>query len=163
MVVSSRSLRAARALLGRTQEQVAVTSGVSRPTLIRLEGGNYLRHTDSERIVRVYYEKYGLRFLDDDAGKVAGVRWCEPGTDDEHRRTQLHAARVLIGLKQLELAQAVGIGRTALTKFENGITVQPVIALKKAIREALEAQGVDFLPDTKDEGFGVMICSSKGD
>ncbi len=157
MSVSERSFRAARALLGMTQEQVAAASGVERRVLTRLEQGTYVRVTDPALNVRIYYEQQGLKFLHENDKSQIGVRWKRPTSHDILRRTQLHAARVLVGLTQPELAEKAGIGRTALTRFENGKTSSPAIFLIDAVKEALSHEGVRFLSNTDEEGFGVVL------
>jgi transcriptional regulator with XRE-family HTH domain len=68
--VSVRQIKAARELLGWSQEAIAKTSGVSIPTIKRLEaaGGDLGgRPETSEKIVAAL-EKAGVEFLDDGQG-----------------------------------------------------------------------------------------------
>lgn len=162
MVFSPGSFRAARALLGRTQEQIANGSGVERRVVIRLETATFARLTDAGDRVRDFFESEGLKFLGEkEAPDHVGVRWRDPQKGDSKTRTQLrrqlHAGRVLVGLSQPELAERAEVGRTALTRFENGITVYPTISLIDAVKTALKAEGIEFLSDSDQEGFGVFL------
>jgi predicted transcriptional regulator len=68
--VSVRQIKAARGLLGWSQEAIANASGVSIPTIKRLEaaGGDLGgRPATSEKIVAAL-EKAGVEFLDDGQG-----------------------------------------------------------------------------------------------
>lgn len=166
MVFSPGSFRAARALLGRTQEQIANGSGVERRVVIRLENGTYARLTDAGDKVRKFFESEGLRFLGEKDARIdVGVRWRTPqqgNTDTRSElRKQLQAGRVLVGLSQPELAEQAGVGRTALTRFENGITAYPNIKLIEAVKTALQSRGIEFLSDSDHEGFGVFLKESK--
>lgn len=168
MVFSPGSFRAARALLGRTQEQIASGSGVERRSVIRLENATYERLTDAGDKVRSFFEAEGLKFLGEkDALIEVGVRWRYPQKGDTKTRSQLRrqlqAGRVLVGLSQPELADQATVGRTALTKFENGITLYPRISLIEAVKTALKAKGIEFLPDSDQEGFGVYLKESKSE
>jgi predicted transcriptional regulator len=78
-MVSVRQIKAGRALLGWSQSDLAVESGVSEPTIARLEsidgelGG---REATAERI-RAALEKAGIQFIDENGGG-AGVRLRRP-------------------------------------------------------------------------------------
>jgi predicted transcriptional regulator len=73
--VSIRQLKAARTLVGWSQEQLASSAGVSLPTIKRLEaaegwlGG---RQTTGHKI-RIALEKAGIEFIDENGGGP-GVR-----------------------------------------------------------------------------------------
>jgi transcriptional regulator with XRE-family HTH domain len=74
-VVTTRQIKAARALLGWSQADLAEKSGVSEPTVARLEsmdgelGG---RRVTAEKI-REAIVRHGVEFIDEDGGG-AGVR-----------------------------------------------------------------------------------------
>lgn len=68
---------------------------------------------------------------------------------------QQRAARGLIGWSQDQLAQAAGLGNSAVRDFEAGrSTPQPKNLA--AIRAALEAAGVEFIPENGG-GPGVRL------
>jgi transcriptional regulator with XRE-family HTH domain len=73
--VSVRQIKAARALLGWSQEQLAISSNVSIPTIKRLESQDGLlggRNETGAKIV-LALEKSGIEFIAEDGGG-AGVR-----------------------------------------------------------------------------------------
>jgi transcriptional regulator with XRE-family HTH domain len=79
-VVSVRQIKAGRALLGWSQSNLALESGVSEPTIARLEsvdgqlGG---REATIQRI-RAALEKGGIQFIDENGGGP-GVRLRKSG------------------------------------------------------------------------------------
>ena len=70
--------------------------------------------------------------------------------------TFCRAARVLLGWTQTDLAEAAGLARATVADFERGIR-DPHPNNRKAIREALEAAGIEFLPETKTKGPGLRV------
>lgn len=62
------------------------------------------------------------------------------------RLTGLHvgAARSLLRMSQQDLAVAAGVSQSTVKKFEAGLH-EPIPATKKAIREALEDRGIEFM------------------
>lgn len=58
-----RMLRAARALLDLSQEQVAELAGVSRKTVVRIESGGKRIAVDVVEKIRSAFEKEGVEFL----------------------------------------------------------------------------------------------------
>jgi transcriptional regulator with XRE-family HTH domain len=73
--VSIRQLKAARSLLGWSQEELAIASAVSLPTIKRLEAAEGLlggRQETADKI-RVALEKAGVDFIDENGGGL-GVR-----------------------------------------------------------------------------------------
>jgi transcriptional regulator with XRE-family HTH domain len=73
--VSIRQLKAARMLVGWSQEELASAAGISLPTIKRLEAAEGLlggRETTSQKI-RNALEKAGVKFIDENGGGP-GVR-----------------------------------------------------------------------------------------
>ena len=73
--VSIRQLKAARTLIGWSQEQLAAAAGVSLPTIKRLEAAEGIlggRKTTAQKIGSAL-EKAGIEFIDENGGG-AGVR-----------------------------------------------------------------------------------------
>jgi transcriptional regulator with XRE-family HTH domain len=56
-------LRAARALLGVSQQDVAASTGVSAGTIAHLENDKLSVKLETELVVRDYYESIGIRFV----------------------------------------------------------------------------------------------------
>ena len=73
--VSIRQLKAARALIGWSQEELALAAEVSLPTVKRLEAANGLLggRATTEQKIRAALEKAGIEFLDENGGGL-GVR-----------------------------------------------------------------------------------------
>ncbi len=71
--LSIREIKAARALLGWSQDDLAEHSGVSAPTIGRLEadGGEIGGRAETEQKIRRALEKAGIEFLN---GDQPGVR-----------------------------------------------------------------------------------------
>ena len=76
VIRSVRQLKAARALVGWSQEDLAAASGVSVPAIKRLESGEDLlggRKTTGRKI-KAALEKAGVEFIDENGGGL-GVRF----------------------------------------------------------------------------------------
>lgn len=73
--VSIRQIKAARALLAWSQDHLAETSGVSAPTIKRLEAqdGPLGGRLDTELKIRAALEAAGIEFIDENGGGL-GVR-----------------------------------------------------------------------------------------
>jgi predicted transcriptional regulator len=72
-------VRAARALLRLSQQELAERSGVSLPTIKRLEVsvGELSAHTTTVRALRTALETAGVEFIEENGGG-AGVRLAKP-------------------------------------------------------------------------------------
>jgi predicted transcriptional regulator len=80
--VSIRQLKAARALVGWSQEELASEAEVSLPTVKRLEAANGLlggRETTAQKI-KTALEKAGIEFIDENGGG-SGVRLRKPARE----------------------------------------------------------------------------------
>jgi len=71
---------------------------------------------------------------------------------------QCRAARGLAGMTQKGLADASGVSLRTITHFEKGER-EPIPANAKALRSALEAAGVQFIPENGG-GPGVRLKKS---
>ena len=86
-MATAEQLRAARALLGWSQSDLAKRAGLSLPTVKRVEGDLGIRVSDQARgKLRRALETAGIVFLDENGGGV-GVRFRKPGS-------RKHSARV---------------------------------------------------------------------
>lgn len=151
------SFRAARALLGKEQDDVAEGSGVDRRVVMRLEKTTYKKPTDAAHRVRRYYEGEGIEFLDADNEAGPGVRWKSGGQEDFFCRRQVQAARVMMNLSQTQLALKLGVVRSVVTKFESGAVKTPDPGFIEQAVRTLEGEGVNFLADTAVKGIGVRL------
>jgi predicted transcriptional regulator len=78
-LITIRQVKAARALLGWAQSDLARLSGVSEPTIARLESadGKLGGRKETVRKIRVTLESNGIVFIDENGGG-AGVRLKKP-------------------------------------------------------------------------------------
>lgn len=70
-------------------------------------------------------------------------------------RFQILAARAMLEMTRAELAAKVGLSATGLSNIENGLADSKVSTME-AIRKALEASGVEFIPEDA-KGAGVRF------
>lgn len=73
---------------------------------------------------------------------------------------QCRAARGLLNGSRTDLAEASGVGRSTIAKFERGARV-PHASNLVAIRAALEAAGVFFIECDDSMGPGVRLFDRK--
>jgi transcriptional regulator with XRE-family HTH domain len=78
-VVFVRQIKAGRALLGWSQSDLALESGVSEPTIARLESveGQLGGRQATVQRIRAALEKGGIQFIDENGGGL-GVRLRKP-------------------------------------------------------------------------------------
>lgn len=69
---------------------------------------------------------------------------------------QSRAGRALVGWSVADLAEAAAMPADRITRFEADAE-QPDLDCQHAIRRALEAAGVLFLPEQGGEGVGVRL------
>lgn len=72
------ALRAARALLGLSQEELALAAGVSRQIVVRIEKAEANVLAESIEKVRAALENGGVIFLDGTAQRGPGVAMARP-------------------------------------------------------------------------------------
>ena len=73
---------------------------------------------------------------------------------------QIRGARAMLGLTQADLAKAAGLSNTGLNNIERGIA-DPKVSTLQAIQAALEASGIEFIPENGG-GAGVRLAKNKG-
>jgi transcriptional regulator with XRE-family HTH domain len=85
-LVTNEQLRAARALLGWSQTELALKAGLSVPTIKRLEAG-FGPHVSDEARTRVQktIETAGVKFIAENGGG-AGIRFRRAKKDDRRRK-----------------------------------------------------------------------------
>ena len=78
-MITSEQLRSARALVKMEQKELAVRTGISVPTIRRLEGASGILNTSAEKMhnLQKTFEDEGVEFIDKDkvsSGGGPGVR-----------------------------------------------------------------------------------------
>ncbi len=74
-MISGAQIRAARALLGWTQNRLAISSGVSHPTIQRMESSGTGRSAAGNvQKVEITLEAAGIEFIEENGGGI-GVRF----------------------------------------------------------------------------------------
>lgn len=68
---------------------------------------------------------------------------------------QIKAARVMLNLKQKDLAKLAGVSVATLNNIERGAQTDPKLSTLKAIKDALEKEGIEFI--TQPLG-GIGLC-----
>lgn len=71
-------------------------------------------------------------------------------------RAQIRAARALIGITQEELAFASGVSSMSVKNVERG-AANPRVSTLRALQQALEASGVEFICAADGRGVGVRL------
>jgi transcriptional regulator with XRE-family HTH domain len=142
------SMRAARALVGLRQDELAARTGLPRQTIILMEDSSkpVIPYADLEK-VRAVLQKRGVVFIPETAELGPAVAITDAGGFFAQMMSTLGAARVLAGLRQDELAARAGITCQMIARIESGDQSVPVAALEK-VRTALDKAGVAFLPET---------------
>ena len=79
-MLESAQIRAARALLGWKQDDLAKAARVGVATIRRIEGqeGPMMGYVSTLMRIQSAFESAGIRFLDNDAGGGIGVRRAAP-------------------------------------------------------------------------------------
>lgn len=74
---------------------------------------------------------------------------------------QIRAARALLGLSQLELAERAGVGIATIKRIEAAGELTGNAQTLLRIQTALEAAGVELLSQTTEAGLGVRLAKPK--
>ena len=70
---------------------------------------------------------------------------------------QIKAARALLGIGQVELSELAGVGLTTLKRIELSDEITGSARTLWKIQKALEAAGVEFIPEEAARGAGVRL------
>jgi transcriptional regulator with XRE-family HTH domain len=75
---------------------------------------------------------------------------------------EIRAARALLGWSQLELAEAASVGVATVRRLESAdMEIRGSAETVWKIQQALEAAGVEFIPDEGGRGAGVRLKKSR--
>jgi transcriptional regulator with XRE-family HTH domain len=70
---------------------------------------------------------------------------------------QIRAARGLLNLSQIQLAEMAGLGIATIKRIEASTEVRGAASTLWKIQEALEASGIEFLSAHEGSGLGVRL------
>ena len=71
---------------------------------------------------------------------------------------EIRAGRALLGWSQLDLASAASVGVATIRRLEaSGTTIRGSVETVWKIQKALEAAGVEFIPEEAGRGPGVRL------
>ena len=81
-MLQAAQIRAARALVGWKQDDLAKAAKIGIATIRRIEGqqGPMMGYVSTLMRIQSAFEQAGVRFLDNDAGEGIGVRLAAPKT-----------------------------------------------------------------------------------
>ena len=151
------SLRAARALLGISQEDVAKLTGIERRMIGRIEAGN-LKLVPREALkLQNEYEKKGVEFVKATKDSGPGIRWKQPGRFDAFQSAQLRAARAMLDLSQRRLAELSGIDKNFISRLEQDKLSAVSMETVRKLVSCLEAAGVELTLEGREFGVGVRM------
>ena len=80
MIASPRVLKAARVMLGWSQEELADRSGIGRTSLSKLEAGSTQVRLHTIRAVQAALQEGGIKFLPEGETEGEGVRFKATGS-----------------------------------------------------------------------------------
>ena len=160
MSISAAQCRAARALLDLSQSDVAESAHLSAPTVGAFERHGKAPSHNNLQAIRTALEAAGILFVPANKGGT-GVRLRDPRNREAPGKTELspdlcRAARNLLDLSQLDLAEAAGVGRSTVSDYERGAR-RPTSANLTVLRASLEAAGVTFIEADEAAGPGVRL------
>ncbi len=147
-------LRAARFLLGYSQNHVEMSCKLSGRFLITLENGTRQRLPSAALAVKAYYEVHGVEFVDPGEGHGAGIRWRSPLTTDPFQGQAFRAARGLADLSQEKLAEQAQVGRKFIALFERGELKSINLETLKKIELCLRDLNIEVTKGTSSHGAG---------
>ncbi|NNU40588.1 transcriptional regulator [Rhizobium sophorae] len=148
-------LRAARFLLGYTQEQVENSCNLTRRYLYNLEAGKHLLLPRNALVIKAYFEREGVEFLEESETHGAGVRWRNPGRLDPFRSKLFRCARGLADLSQDKLADRSGVGRKFIAQLEQDVLKGLNETSLGKLEHALRDLNIEITQETREFGAGV--------
>lgn len=163
MTISLEQCRIARTLLRLTQAELAELADIAKSTLADFERGASAPTRNNLKAIRAALEQEGIAFIDGRGGAGARLRSSakdapKANSDSKAAVTpeQVRAARTVLDLSQIELADKAGVGRSTVADFETGARTPHPGNLAK-VRTALEAEGIAFIAPDASGGPGVTL------
>ncbi|MGO6924916.1 helix-turn-helix domain-containing protein [Rhizobium ruizarguesonis] len=155
MRILASQFRAARALLGKDQEDVAAWVGLDRREVSRWEAAKYKLFSSDAEDLQKAFEKNGIELLPATGTQGAGVRWLKPGQKDRYRGAQFRAARAMANLSMRDIQEISGVNRNFVTRLETGQIGALNLETLKRLENAFADLGIEFIPESDGIGAGV--------
>jgi transcriptional regulator with XRE-family HTH domain len=155
MEILASQFRAARALLGKEQEDVAAWAELDRQEVGGWESARYKLFSSAAESLQRAYEKNGLEFVSPSKTEGAGVRWRRPGQDDPHRGAQFRAARAMADLSMREVEATCGVNRNFITRLERGKLGAVNLEMIRKLEAAFCHLNIELTPEGQSWGAGV--------
>ena len=145
--------RAARALLGWSQLDLAIASGVSRVTVKNFETERRIPRQASLQEMRIAFEAAGITFIEEN-GEGPGVMMKK-----RSQPSQFRAARCLLHWTHSDVAEASGVSDATVMRLETEQGT-PRRASLNAMRRAFGIAGAIFVEENGDNS-GVRLRKTK--
>ncbi|RDJ22014.1 hypothetical protein DWF00_27225 [Bosea caraganae] len=164
MLASAKLLKSARIALGASPEAIATAATLHSRTVRKIEAAAS-RQSRAAMAVQAALESKGIEFIKTPDGRVAG--FLMPPTMDEREQGQvkgqlpfaalLKPARLALGLSLDEVATQARIHPRTVGRVETRGPNAEATAASVAVRDALEASGIEFLPSSEVRGPGFRL------
>ncbi|MBX5195743.1 helix-turn-helix transcriptional regulator [Rhizobium sp. NZLR10] len=155
MEILASQFRAARALLGKDQEDVAAWVKLDRREISRWEAAKYKLFSSDAGDLQKAFEKNGIEFLPARGAQGAGVRWRMPGQRDRFRGAQFRAARAMANLSMRDLQTKSDVNRNFITRLETGLIGGLNLETLKKLEQAFARLNIELTPEGENWGAGV--------
>ncbi|AIC28064.1 helix-turn-helix domain-containing protein [Rhizobium etli bv. phaseoli str. IE4803] len=155
MEILASQFRAARALLGKDQEDVAAWVGLDRREVSRWEAAKYKLFSSDAEDLQKAFEKNGIEFLPATGALGAGVRWRKPGQKDRFRGAQFRAARAMANQSMRDLQEMSGVNRNFVTRLETAQIGGLNLETLKKLERAFARLHIELTPESETWGAGV--------
>ena len=149
-------LRAARSMLGKSQQWVAKQANTTLAVAHGLESPKRTFPDTAVLLqVKAVLEANGLELLAATEEQGEGVRWRVPS--EKGWMNMLRHGRTMLGLSIDEMAELSGIGRYSIARLENDKVKNPNEQAASRLRDILYERGVLIIPETPELGAGVRV------
>jgi transcriptional regulator with XRE-family HTH domain len=149
--------RAARALLGITQAELADAAEAGTKTVADFErGAKRELHVITLRALHNALEEAGIEFLDTEGRPGVRLKKPDAGKDQTITPEICRAAREFLYINQQQLADASKVRKRTIADFERGMDRNFNEAILRAMRISLEKAGIEFI-DANGGGLGVRL------
>ena len=164
MLASAKLLKAARIALGASPEAIATAADLHARTVKKIEAAE-IRQSRGAIALQAALESRGIEFVKAPDGSVIGFHMPSftDASDQRSRRVTLpfaaliKPARVALGLRLEQVAAEAGIHPRTVGRVETLGRSAEATAASVAVHKALEALGVEFLPDSETRGPGFRL------